>query len=82
MDDESVAVVFQYWVRQKGFWNTRAVEIASRLAATVAYVADPSVAIYVIPRSPARINPIEQSLKRVALGHKSRTVGLVRNEYL
>ena len=76
MDDESVAVVFQYWVRKRDFWKTRAVEIASRLKSPVTYVADPSVAFYVIPRSPTRVDPIEQSLHRVASRHPSRTVGL------
>lgn len=77
MENGSVAVVFQYWVRRKGFWNTRAEEIATRLASPVAYVAEPSVAFYVIPKSPARISPIEHSLERVAFGHPSRTLGLV-----
>jgi hypothetical protein len=78
MDNHSVAVVFQYWNRAKGFWTRRAQEIAARLAAPVAYLAEPSVAFYVVAKSSREINSIEQTLHRVASAHASRTVGLVK----
>jgi hypothetical protein len=69
MDEASVAVVFQYRRRVGGFWEEMGSQIGDTLNVGLAYVAEPAVGFYVIPKDPSRLTQVEAALARVATRH-------------
>lgn len=75
MDSNSVTVVYQHRQRKRGFWKTMAIEIGNRLAAPVAYVAEPSAGLFVIPGTSQHVDAINDCLRRLAAIQQSRDFG-------
>jgi hypothetical protein len=69
MDETSVAVVFQYWRRVRDFWTVMAQELGDRLGHPLAYIADPTLAFYVIVKSAARRDEVQHVLEQIAVRH-------------
>jgi hypothetical protein len=69
MDTSSVAVVLQYWRRVRDFWTVMAQELVDWLRHPLACIADPSLAFYVLTRSPERRDEVREVLERIATRH-------------
>ncbi len=69
MDEPSVAVVFQYWRRVRNFWTVMAQELRERLGHPLVYIADPTLAFYVIADSDERRNQVQHVLEQIAIRH-------------
>jgi hypothetical protein len=69
MDACSVAVVFQYWRRVRDFWAVMANELVDRLHRPLAYIADPTLAFYVLASSADRRDEVREVLERIATRH-------------
>jgi hypothetical protein len=74
-DSNSVTVVYQHRQRLPNFWELRAAEIRERLVAPVAYLAETSVALFVIPKRAEQVDAINGCLRRVAARLQSRDFG-------
>jgi hypothetical protein len=82
MDPTSVVVIFQFARRLRDFWQTMARQLGHRLCRPVAYIADPTLAFYVVAKDRARLGEIVDVLQGVATrprsaGASPRTVGYV-----
>lgn len=69
MDRNSVAVVFQYSRRVGDFWTVMARQLVDRLHRRLAYIADPTLAFYVLASSEHRRDEAREVLERIATRH-------------
>jgi hypothetical protein len=69
MDAPSVAVVFQYWRRVRDFWAVMAQELVDQLHHPLAYIAEPTLAFYVLASSNDRRNEVREVLELIATRH-------------
>ena len=69
MDETSVAVVFQYWRRVQGFWTAMAEELSDRLGCAVTYIAEPTLAFYVVAKDSQRRDQVREVLDQIAVRH-------------
>lgn len=69
MDEASVAVVFQYARRIADFWTLMANQLRDRLHCPLAYIAEPSLAFYVLCGSPPRREATLDVLRGIAARH-------------
>jgi hypothetical protein len=69
MDEVSVAVVFQYARRVTDFWTFMAIQLQERLHCPLAYIAEPSLAFYVLASSTSRRDAALEVLRGIASRH-------------
>jgi hypothetical protein len=70
MDEISVAVVFQYSRRVQGFWTAMAEELSDQLlGCAVTYIAEPTLAFYVVAKAPQRRDQVREVLEQIAVRH-------------
>jgi hypothetical protein len=69
MDAPSAAVVFQYARRVGDFWAVMGRQLGDRLHRPLAYIAEPTLAFYVVAGSADRRNEACEALKRIATRH-------------
>jgi hypothetical protein len=72
LGEESMAVVFQFYRREEGFWDWMANEIQARLLSPVAYVVSHPVALYVVPKADGSLPAIGKALGKVSRRGKNR----------
>ena len=73
MDAASVAVVFQYSRRVGDFWAVMARQLRDRLLRHLAYIAEPTLAFYVLAGSADRRDEACGVLRRIATRHTPGT---------
>jgi hypothetical protein len=69
MDETSLAVVFQYARRVPDFWTLMAHQLLDRAHRPLAYIAEPSLAFYVLSSSVPRRDETLEVLNRIAARH-------------
>jgi hypothetical protein len=69
MEGNSVAVVFQYSRRVRDFWTVMARHMANRLHLPLVFIADPTLAFYVLASSEDRRDKVREVLERIATRH-------------
>jgi hypothetical protein len=69
MDAASVAVIFQYFRRERCFWEVMGARIASRLGRSVIWIVEPAVGFYVIPKLATKLELLLAVLHAVGGRH-------------
>ena len=55
--------------RVKGFWTAMAEELSDKLGCAVTYIAEPTLAFYVVAKDPQRRDQVREVLDKIAVRH-------------